>query len=298
MNDLLYLAIPVSIPVGLHWTATPWGMLWVGFAVVSLMMTGVTLWATRHRNAGLVDVAWAAGFVLLAAVYVALGHGWPPRQALAAGLLAVANARLTWHLWQRFKRHPHTEDVRYAALRQVWLAKFGPLITQWLFVGVFYGQGVLLTLLTWPVVVCMPNPQRGFAPTEWLGALCWVVGMLVAAVADMQLAEFKQRTQYNSQLVCNQGLWGLSRHPNYVGEWLTWFGYWLVACGSPGGFATVWVPLVMYVLLRYLSGVGATEAQALLRKGEAYRQYQANTPVFFPTWGGLSRALRGRLFSV
>jgi steroid 5-alpha reductase family enzyme len=276
-----YPAYPPDYPLQWKWAAGPWGMMAVAFAVVSLMMTGVTLLANRWKNAGLVDVAWALGFVLVASIYGTLGHGWQPRQALVTATLFTANLRLFWHLQKRFRRNFAEEDTRYKALRTQWQQHYSPAKVDQFFTMVFYGQGLLLVLLTMPVAFGCPDPTVGFSLGEYTGAGLWLVGMIFAAVADKQLSEFKERVT-DRTAVCKEGLWALSRHPNYFGEWLTWLAYGLMGTGSPMGLWALWVPAVMFILLRYLSGVGATEAQALLRKGEAYRQYQQSTPVFFP----------------
>ncbi len=82
--------------------------------------------------------------------------------------------------------------------------------------------------------------------------------------------------------VMERGLWRYSRHPNYFFEWLHWFTYVLLAVGSPLWWLAWSGPLVMYLFLRYLSGVPFTEKQALRSRGEDYRDYQRSTPMFFP----------------
>jgi steroid 5-alpha reductase family enzyme len=277
-----YPAYPPDFPPEWQWTSTPWGMMLIGLCLVMFVMSGVSIVANRWKNAGLVDIFWALGFVGLALLYGELGHGWQPRQLLVNGTLFIANFRLAMHLYKRFQ--PTVEDGRYAALRQSWMLTYSPSQINTMFTAVILGQGVLLTLLTAPIAMACPNPTPYFYPVEIMGGLVWLLGMIVAAVADNQLARFK-RHNTDKQAVCDTGLWAYSRHPNYLGEWLTWVGYWLMACGSPYGVWSVFVPGAMYVLLRYLSGVGATESLALATKGEAYRRYQQRVPVFFPKKG-------------
>ncbi|MCT7036727.1 DUF1295 domain-containing protein, partial [Salmonella enterica] len=82
-----------------------------------------------------------------------------------------------------------------------------------------------------------------------------------------------------------------SRHPNYFFEWLHWFSYVALAVGSPIGWLAWSGPLMMYVFLRWISGVPYTEAQALRTRGDDYRAYQQSTPMLFP-WPPRSDASR------
>ena len=276
-----YPAYPPDYPDALQWTSTPWGMMGIGLVLVLIGMGFVAHYANKWKNAGLVDIFWALGFVGLAMLYGELGHGWQPRQLLVDAPLFFANLRLAFHLYKRFRREK--EDGRYAALREDWQQKYSPRQVERMFTAIILGQGVLLTLLTAPIAIACPNPEPYFHTVELVGGVVWLAGFIIAAQADSQLAAFK-RENTDKTAVCDTGLWGKSRHPNYFGEWLTWVGYWLMACGSPYGVYTVVVPLIMFVLLRYLSGVGATESLALKTKGDAYRQYQQQVPVFFPKW--------------
>jgi steroid 5-alpha reductase family enzyme len=101
------------------------------------------------------------------------------------------------------------------------------------------------------------------------------------ALADRQLESFKRDPQ-NRGRVCDVGLWRYSRHPNYFFEWLIWLSYALYASTSPAGWAAWIAPaLILYFLLR-VTGIPATEAQALRSRGDAYRRYQARTSPFVP----------------
>lgn len=276
-----YPAYPPDFPTEWQWTSTPWGMTVVGLVLVLMVMFVVAQYANRWKNAGLVDVFWALGFVGLAMLYGELGHGWQPRQLLVDGSLFFANFRLAMHLYKRFRRDH--EDGRYAALRQGWQGKYNTAQIDQMFTAIILGQGFLISLLSLPIAMACPNPDPYFHSVEIAGGIVWLLGMFIAAKADSELAAFK-RNNADKTAVCDTGLWALSRHPNYLGEWLTWVGYWLMACGSPYGVWTIFVPIIMYVLLRYLSGVGATESLALKTKGDTYKRYQERVPVFFPQW--------------
>jgi steroid 5-alpha reductase family enzyme len=107
------------------------------------------------------------------------------------------------------------------------------------------------------------------------------LALIGEAVADAQLAAFK-RTPHAPGEVCQRGLWNYSRHPNYFFEWLIWVAWALFALASPYGWLAVACPLLMFYFLFRVTGIPATEAQALRSKGEAYRAYQRSTSAFVP----------------
>jgi steroid 5-alpha reductase family enzyme len=100
-------------------------------------------------------------------------------------------------------------------------------------------------------------------------------------LADHQLARFRADPA-NGGRTCRSGLWRYSRHPNYFFEWLHWFTYVALAAGSRLAWVALSGPLVMYVFLRWVSGIPFTEAQALRTRGEDYRDYQRRTSMLFP----------------
>jgi steroid 5-alpha reductase family enzyme len=101
------------------------------------------------------------------------------------------------------------------------------------------------------------------------------------AAADAQLSKFKSDAS-NKGHTCQAGLWRYSRHPNYFFEWLIWMAYALFAFASPGGsFGLISPALILFFLLR-VTGIPATEAQALRSRGDEYRRYQQTTSAFVP----------------
>jgi len=106
------------------------------------------------------------------------------------------------------------------------------------------------------------------------------VGLLMEAVADAQLRKFLSDPA-NKGRVMNQGLWRYSRHPNYFGDSLIWWGIFLVAAATPGGWITIFSPLLMTYFLMRVSGVPMLE-EALAERREGYRQYMQETSSFVP----------------
>ena len=229
-------------------------------------------WQRRRRNAGIVDVLWSAGLGGAAVLAAALGSGAAAPRLLVGVCGGLWGLRLALHLWRRVRGE--SEDGRYRALRAHW----GSDELKWL--ALFQLQALLVALFAVPFVIGAGNTSpRPF----WLvaGAAWWCLSVAGESLADAQLARFRA-DPVNRGRTCRAGLWRYSRHPNYFFEWLHWFAYAAFAVGAPQGWAALAGPLVMYVFLRYLSGIPFTEAQALRTRGDDYRDYQRRTSMLFP----------------
>ncbi len=237
---------------------------------------GVYLLSRRLDNYGVVDVAWSYAFAALALFYAATAAGWPARRWLLAAMVTVWSVRLGTHLFVRVAGHHPVEDARYAALRRDWAADFAFRMFRF-----FQYQALSVVVLGVGFLLSARNPAPGFHPLEIAGAALWLFAVAGETIADAQLAAFK-RDPANRGRVCDRGLWGWSRHPNYFFEWLIWVAFFVFALPSPGGWAATIGPVVILYLLLRVTGVPLAEQQSLRSKGDAYRRYQETTSVFFP----------------
>ncbi len=251
-------------------------LLAVGLVVVAIIMTTLWLLGLRFRNFSYVDIGWSANFAVLAILYASLTEGWLPRRWLIAAMFTFWGARLAAHLATRILGEP--EEGRYVRLREEWGQK-GNLNAK--FLAFFLFQGGLNVFLILPLLLACLNPAPGFHALEIAGVVVWVLGLAGESLADRQLAAFKRNPE-NRGKVCNTGLWRYSRHPNYFFEWTIWIGYALFALASPFGWIALATPLLMLHFLVNVTGVKATEEQALRSRGDAYRAYQATTSAFIP----------------
>lgn len=249
-------------------------LLVLGLIMVVLMSAGWA-WQRRWRNTGIVDAVWAAGVGLGAILMAVTGSGGTPPRLLLGGLGAVWAARLAWLIARRLRQDPHREDGRYRALREHWQDN------QLKLYGLFLAQAFLVVMFALPFVAVAANPVATFTPVLWLGVAIWVIAVAGETWADAQLAAFRSVPAHRGR-TCRQGLWRYSRHPNYFFEWLHWFAYVALAWGSPWFWLAGMGPLVMYVFLRWISGIPYTEAQALRTRGDDYRRYQQETPMLIP----------------
>ena len=249
-----------------------WIQLLCLWLLAALMMSLGWLWQRQRNNAGIVDVLWAAGVGSGAVLLAGLGGGaTAPRLALAI-LGGLWGTRLAAHLWRRV--HGEPEDGRYQNLRAHWNG------SQLRFFLFFQFQALLIVLFALPFLAVAANP-RGFGPWLAIGVAIWLVSVIGESIADRQLARFRADPA-NQGHTCRDGLWRYSRHPNYFFEWVHWFAYVCLALGSPIAWLAWAGPLVMYVFLRWISGIPYTETQALRSRGDDYRAYQRSTSMLIP----------------
>jgi len=254
---------------------SPMILVLVGWVTMAAVMAVLWLVQRARRDAGVVDVGWAAGLGALAVLYALLAAGPPLRRLLVATMAGTWSLRLAWYiLANRVLGKP--EDGRYQTLRSKWGAR-----AQSRFFAFFQAQALVDVIFSVPFLVAMTNPRPALGVWGLAGVLVWLVAVVGEALADRQLAVFRADPA-NRGRTCRVGLWRLSRHPNYFFEWLHWWSYVLLGVGSPWWTLTLVGPALMLFFLFKVTGIPATEAQALASRGDDYRDYQRTTSAFIP----------------
>ena len=244
-------------------------------AAVALLMIAVWLISVWKRDASIVDIGWGPGFALIAVVAFAVSDGALPRRALVTGLTVVWGLRLGGYLAWRAWGKP--EDFRYQAMRRHWGERF-PIVSLF---TVFALQGALMWIVSLPIQVAqVARAPATLGALDALGAGLWLVGMFFESVGDWQLARFKADPA-SAGRVMDRGLWRYTRHPNYFGDCVVWWGLFAIALAVQGGAWTALGPLVMTVLLRRVSGVTLLE-RSLVKRRPGYAEYVTRTNAFVP----------------
>lgn len=259
----------------------------------ALAATGIMLclWLRqlRTKDATSVDVGWAATIGALAVAFAITSGGSLLSRGLAAVVALSWSGRLSLHiLFDRVLRH-RGEDARYAALRQ----HLGPRAAQ-RFVFVYLLQAALAVAFAMPFLVLANHDATALAPIQIAGVCLFSLGLGLESWSDRHLAAHRKDPTQQGR-ACRSGPWRYSRHPNYFGEWLVWCGISAIAMPAPHGELALLAPSLMFVLIRFVSGVPWAERQSLKSRGDDYRAYQRETNCFFPWWPRRIDATRGFL---
>lgn len=258
-------------------------MLSTNFWLLSFLVTlaaFIVVWvaSVRTKDAGVVDFYWGPGFAVTAWLGVlVLGNAGFGTLIFAAAVTLWAG-RLATHLIVRHMGSA-AEDGRYAAMREAGGASFW-----WasLF-KIFVLQAIIHWLVQFPVIATMASDTIAAAGTLfWLGMALFALGFTVETVADAQLARFKATPDSAGKLF-DGGLWGVSRHPNYLGEMIVWVGLALAAFGLTGSWL-VWIgPVVLAVAM---FGVSLPLTDAHLRQTRPdFDAYAQRVPAALPMGG-------------
>jgi steroid 5-alpha reductase family enzyme len=250
-----------------------WALLLIGWAAAAVVMTAMWLLQLRTGDAGIVDVAWAAGVGVLSGWFAYGADGLAERRWLVAALALIWAVRLAGYLLVRV--FSMAEDGRYTDMREQWGDR-----TQRNLFWFFQVQASWSVLFAAPMLVASYNPAP-LGAWDVAGVAVWVMALGGEALADRQLHRFRSNPE-NKGKVCKEGLWRYSRHPNYFFEWIHWWAYVLLAVAAPQPWLALIGPAAMLVFLFKITGIPPTEQRALRSRGEAYREYQRTTSVFFP----------------
>jgi len=259
--------------------------LWefIGFSLVINVVVCTVLWLVSvvKRNVTVADPFWGLGFCVLSAALFLVAPGNLGRSVLVLLMTWLWGLRYALHLYWR--QWGHSEETTYYPYKQ-WRREAGNHFWWLSAVRVFLPQALGTTLVGLPIIVAMHRTVPNHLTfLDLTGVSVWLVGVVVEGVADYQLAVFKHDPA-NRGKVLSKGLWAYSRHPNYFGDSLVWWGIWLVAFSTPASLPTIVSPAMMTFLLMRVSGVTMVEARSVVASKPEYTEYSKHTSAFFPRW--------------
>jgi steroid 5-alpha reductase family enzyme len=241
--------------------------------LILAFMMALWLLSLRLSDASIADVFWGVGFAAVGLASLALASP-SSRALLLAAMAALWGLRLALHLGRRWRGKG--EDRRYQAMRRAWGPRF-PVASLF---TVFLLQGVLMWVVSLPLQAgAALGDARPLGPIDALGVVTFATGLCFEAIGDAQLARFLADPASAGQ-VMQSGLWRYTRHPNYFGDALVWWGIGLVAA-SAGAWWSLAGPALMTVLLLRVSGVALLEKDIGSRR-PGYASYVARTSAFLP----------------
>lgn len=242
--------------------------------LIAILILSILTWLLSifKRDVSIVDSIWSLMILTGGIVYIFSADTFQMRTTLILALLLIWSLRLsaylTWRNWGE------DEDRRYQEIR----ANYSPNFALKSLGIIFLLQAVLawiISLPLWPALTASIELQ----PLDFIGIALWLFGMSFETIGDWQLARFKS-DPHNKGNVMDKGLWRYTRHPNYFGEAIIWWGFYLFAV-SAGAWWAFPAPLLMTWLLLKFSGVVMLE-ETIVERRPAYRKYIATTNAFIP----------------
>lgn len=246
---------------------------WSAVAVTVVQSVTAVLGLRRGRR-DYADAAWGPGLASVAVVSAITGRGDAVRRWTLAALVAGWATRLERLMLGRL-RGSDEEDARYTEFLE---GDGTPAVVTKVFVTQGLAQLVVSAPIQLAAVSTLPRGAR-----RWVfpvGVALATAGAVVEATADRQKKRYMDRDRDERPDVLDTGLWGWSRHPNYLGDSIVWDGVWLASAASPGALATLPAPLAMSWFLVFATGAKRTEER--MEDRPAYQDYQRRVPFFFP----------------
>lgn len=226
----------------------------------------------------IVDVGWGLGFVVVSIFTLVLSVQVSLPQIVVSVLIIIWGARLSAYIFIR--NHNKPEDFRYREMRENWGK------TAWIqsYLKVFMLQGAIMWLMSLPLLYLSTSEANSIGFFSAIFALIAVAGIGYEAIADYQLYQFKSNPD-NKGLIFTLGVWKYSRHPNYFGEIIFWWGLCLFVLAQTHSLISLVSAAIITLLLFYVSGVPLLENKR--KDDDVYMEYVKRTNCIFPRIKGI-----------
>lgn len=272
---IVLIAVPFIVagwaPPGLETAAS---ILLMSMGVLLGLCVSAWLAGTALRNHGLMDIAYPLMVLSMAGfAFSRSASGASPHSLLLMGLVTLWGLRLASHA---MRTNVLVEQEPYATLRR----RYGARWFSWSFFAVYALQGMILWVWCAPFAFAMAAPSGALSVNDLIGTVVWIAGFLFQSVGDWQLKQFKADPANRGQTM-QKGLWSLTRHPNYFGEGVMWFGYFLFALQHPWGWVTLFSPIYVYWFMGYGSAAPGNERHMRKTRPD-YEAYALRVPRMFP----------------
>ncbi len=240
------------------------------FALMALQFF-VFIYAYRKKRIDFIDVFWGLSFVLAGFLYVLLNvTNLNFANFIAIVCIGIWGLRLVLHIFSRYKSS-NKQDRRYTEITKSFINN--PTIV---YIKVFALQAVLANLVMVVFLSATLSSKYNISLLV-IGLVIWLFGFAFESVADFQLK--KHVTKKTGELM-KTGLWKYSRHPNYFGELVQWWAIWLMLSGGEFAVFGLIGPIVISVLIIFVSGVPPSEKHMVKKTG--WDEYRKSTSMIVP----------------
>ncbi len=255
---LIYLALPIS-------------SVWLKLLIADVAATAVTfIFSVIFNNASVYDPYWSVQPIVIAIAF-AIGGKMTAARLLPLIAVSLWGVRLTANWAYTFKNLNH-QDWRYTMLKEK-TGKFYPIVN---FLGIHLFPTLVVYACTLPVVYTYALDFKANTGSVVFFILS-ILAVILQLVSDTQMQKF--RNGKTGGFIRN-GLWKYSRHPNYLGEILMWWG---VALAFISAVPNMWYlcvgALVNTLMFLFISIPMADKRQA---KKDGFDEYKKQTRILLP----------------
>lgn len=243
---------------------------------VLVFMIFMFITAQIKKNNSIVDTGWGIGFILITLVLMLNSDRINIKELILFAMIVVWGFRLALHIY--FRSRGKEEDFRYAQWRKDW-GKNAAVIA---FFKVFMLQGLLMMIIAYPIMVVFNSFNDHLTTINFVGLSIFLFGILFESIGDNQLMRFKSNPENKGKIITS-GLWKFTRHPNYFGEAVLWWGIGIFTIGSDLYLTSFISPLILNLLLLFVSGIPMLEKKYAGNKD--WENYKKITPAFVPFIG-------------
>ena len=249
--------------------------LWLTLALSIAIQAVFFAFAATFRTDKVTDLSYGLTFIALVGALAIGTSSWEASHVAVVLMVTAWGGRLAIYLFYRILTIGR--DVRFDGIRE----RF------WKFFQFWFFQGIAVWIIMLPVTIWFVLPHAGRGWTMWMtvGSVVWLAGLAIETIADAQKFRHKTREGAHDRWM-SSGLWRYSRHPNYFGELLCWWGLFVFVLPGLGWWAAVAAigPLTITGLLLFVTGIPTLEAGAERKWGRdpAYAEYRRRTSRLIP----------------
>lgn len=241
--------------------------------IVLIYFTIIFIVAQIKKDNSIIDIAWGLGFVLVALATLFLNQNFGDRQITISILILIWGIRLALHIFIR--NLGRGEDYRYQEMR----ARMKENYFIKTYFNVFMVQAFFMVVISIPIIFINSSSASSLSLIDIIFILIWLFGFIFESVGDLQLLIFK-KDPANKGRIMRFGLWRFTRHPNYFGEAVQWWGIFLLSIINPISLLTIISPITITTLLLRVSGVPLLEKK--YKDNPEYQEYISKTSSFVP----------------
>ncbi len=235
-----------------------------------LVVTLLWFSTLKIRRADFIDIYWGPSFFFSALLIFFLNNNFTLASFIILILVGIWGMRLGLYLY--FRNIKKDEDKRYIKIRDS-IGNIG------LYFITYMIQVILIGLVSLPIqILIIQSEVINLNFISLIGVIVTFIGIIIESTADLQMSKFKAIPNNKGKLM-DKGLWQFSRHPNYFGDSLFWWGIFIFSYSYTSNLLIIISPIIMTYFLMRVSGVTLLERQLRYKK-EGYDEYINNTSSF------------------